>query len=80
MFFILLPFQGECFVLLIMCPRRCRWVMYYWAFSLYGLFGVDYFPKVFRWVMNYWAFSPCGLFGVDYFTKVLSFGYGLLGF
>ena len=28
-----------------MCPRRCRWVMYYWAFSPYGLFGVDCLPK-----------------------------------
>ena len=26
-------------------PRRCRWVMNYWAFSLCGLFGLDYFPK-----------------------------------
>ena len=62
---------------LIICPRRCRWVMYYWAFSPYGLF---IFPRRCHWVMYYWAFSPCGLFGVDCLPKALPLGYELLGF
>ena len=53
---------------LIICPRWYRWVMYYWAFSPCGLFGVDYLSKVLPlgyellgfqpvWVVWGWLFS-----------------------
>ncbi len=40
--YVLLDFQSVWIVRLIICPRRCHWVMYYWTFSPYGLF---------RWVV-----------------------------
>jgi hypothetical protein len=43
---------------LIVCLRRCRWVMNYWAFSPYGLFGVDCLPKALPLCYELLGFQP----------------------